>query len=199
MSYSVLGVDASMTSTGWMHYGQGDKTPTWGLKTLPSWGDNEGQYLWEWFEWLGHLCVEKKVTHLFIEDTRFSHKHEEKLTNMIASICLIGQASIVAYKLGQRGQQIEFQAVSPIDWRREFLGNMHKPSGIAGPQWRTMLKEAAIDQCLKRGWIVESDDIADAGGIMTFGICTIDDGFRVKQGPLFRRAEQTLSEKVREL
>ena len=186
-----------MTSTGWMHYREGDVAPSWGLKTFPPWDDNEGQYLWEWFEWLGHLCVDKKVTHIFIEDTRFTHRkliddtasgHAETLSQLIASIGLIGQAAIVAYKLSQRGQPIEFQSVSPIDWRKEFLGVMPKPAGIVPAIWRQMLKEAAVRQCHLRGWLIDSDDIADAGGIMTYGICTIDPKFRGKQGPLFNRA-----------
>lgn len=199
MTYSVLGIDQSMTSTGWGHYRQGDKVPTWGLKTLPSWGDDEGKYLWEWFEWLGELCVERRVTHIFIEDTRFSHKHEETLTQMLASIGLIGQAAIVSYKLTQRGQPVEFLSVSPRDWRATFLGAMPKPEGIESALWRKMLKEAAVRQCLLRGWTIDKDDEADGLGIMTYGVCTIDPTFRNKQGPLFRKAEALHDETVKEL
>lgn len=186
--FSVIGIDASMTSSGWMHYREGDANPTWGVLKFPPWADEEGKYLWQWFEYFGNLCVEKKVTHLFIEDVRFKHKHEETLTQLCASIGQVSQAAIIAYKLGERGQPIEFQAVSPIDWRREFLGVMPKPAGIVPAVWRSMLKEAAVRQCHLRGWMIDSDDIADAGGIMTFGVCTIDPKFRGKQTSLFNRA-----------
>lgn len=198
MTFSVLGVDQSMTSTGFGHYRQGDKVPTWGLKTLPAWGDDEGRYLWDWFEWLGNLCVKKKVTHIFIEDTRFHHKHPETLTQEIASIGLIGQACIVAFKLTERGQPIELLAVQPQNWRKAFLGAMPKPEGMAAPLWRKTLKEAAVSQCHIRGWLVDSDDVADALGIMTYGICTLDKSFLQSQGPLFRRAENTHDKFVRE-
>lgn len=198
MNYSVIGIDQSMTSTGWGHIRQGDTVPTWGLKSLPPWGDDEGRYLWHWFEWLGNLCVDKQVTHLFIEDTRFSHKHEETLTQLIASIGLIGQAAIVSYKLTQRGQPIEFRAVSPIDWRKTFLGAMPKPDKIDAPVWRKILKEAAVNQCNLRGWMIDKDDEADALGIMTYGVCTIDKSFLHAQGALFRKAENLHNQKVSE-
>lgn len=179
-----------MTSTGWAHYRQGDEKPTWGLKTLPPWGDDEGRYLWDWFEWLGRLCSEREVTHLFIEDTRFSHKHEETLTQMIASIGLIGQAAIVAHLLNKRGHNMEFYSVSPRDWRSLFLGAMPKPTGIKDSLWRDMLKAAAVKQCHLRGWMIERDDESDALGIMTYGVCTIDTTFKTRHGPLFRHAEK---------
>jgi hypothetical protein len=199
LKYSVLAIDASMTCSGFAHYSKGNEKPTWGLFEQPPWSDSEGKYLWEFFEWLGNLCVDKKVTHLFIEDVRFKHKHAETLTQMIASIGLIGQAAIVAYKLTERGQHIEFQAVSPIDWRRLFLGVMHKPSGILPQQWRVLLKEAAVAECAKRGWIVSKDDESDALGIMTFGICTIDESFRNFNTPLFNRAEVAFDKSLMEL
>lgn len=198
MTYSVLGIDQSMTSTGWAHYRQGDEVPTWGLKTLPPWGDEEGRYLWEWFEWLGHLCVEKRVTHIFMEDTRFRHDHAETLTQNIATYGLMGMMAIVSHKLTQRGQPVELLSVQPQIWRKLFLGAMPKPDGIAKHLWRKMLKEAALGQCHKRGWMVEKDDEADACGIMTYGVCTIDPAFQTRQGPLFRAAEKTHDDFVRE-
>jgi hypothetical protein len=52
MDWAVLALDQSMTSTGWAFLKKGGK-PEWGVKSFPNWGDNEGQYLWEFFEWLG--------------------------------------------------------------------------------------------------------------------------------------------------
>lgn len=198
MTYSVLALDQSMTSTGWAHYRQDDKMPTWGLHTLPPWGDEEGRYLWEWFEWLGEKARGLAVTHIFLEDTRFHHKHEETLTQMLASIGLIGQACIVAHLLTKRGQPVELLSVQPQQWRKEFLGAMNRPEAMSKTIWRKMLKEAAVAQCLKRGWLVEKDDEADALGILTYGICTIDTTFRFRQGALFRQAESDHDKSVAE-
>ncbi len=197
MAYSVLALDQAMQNTGWAHYREGDRLPTWGLHTLPPWGDNEGKYLWEWMSWLGEKCDDLGVTHLFVEDTRFSHGHEETLTQMIASIGLIGQAAVVAHLMTKRGSPVELQSVSPLDWRRLFLGALKKPEGMSKPLWRKELKDAAVAQCHKRGWLIESNDIADALGIMTFGVCTIDPTFQNLQGRLFREAEKQHDDFVR--
>lgn len=202
MDYSVLALDQSMQKTGWAHYKAGDDRPTWGLHVLPPWGDSEGRYLWEWFEWLGKLCTEKDITHLFIEDTRFaidptSRDHHETLTQMVATIGQIGQAAIVAHLLTRRGHPVEFYSVSPLEWRRLFLGALKRPDGMSKPLWRKELKDAAVAQCNKRGWLIESNDIADALGIMTFGVCTIDPTFQNLQGRLFREAEKNHDDFVR--
>lgn len=198
MTYSVLGIDTAMTKTGWAHYREGDDKPTWGVRRTPSWNDDEGKYLWEFFEWLGNLCVDKAVTHIFVEDCRFKTAHSENLTQMLASIGLIAQATIVAFKLTERGQPIELFAAQPQQWRKTFLGVMPKPEGINPTVWRKTLKEAAVSQCHIRGWLVESDDEADALGVMTYGICTIDATFLHQQGPLFRKAENMHDKFVRE-
>mgnify|MGYP000851116008 FL=1 len=198
MTYSVLGLDPSMTCSGWAHYRKGDKAPTWGLIQYPAWGDDEGRYLWDWFERVGRLCSDREVTHIFIEDVRFHHQHSETLTQMIASIGLISMATIVAYKLTQRGQPVELLSVQPQVWRKLFLGALPKPDGMSKHLWRKALKEAAVGQCHKRGWMVEQDDEADACGIMTYGVCTIDPAFQTRQGPLFRAAEKTHDDFVRD-
>lgn len=198
VKYSVLGLDTAMTKTGWAHYREGDDKPSWGDYRTPAWGDDEGKYLWQFFEWLGNLCVDKAVTHIFIEDVRFKHTHSENLTQMVASIGMIGQAAIVTHKLKDRGQLIELLAVQPQQWRKLFLGALPKPDGVVPHVWRKTLKEAAVSQCHIRGWTVESDDEADALGIMTFGACTIDKTFLHQQGPLFRRAEALHDQSVRD-
>lgn len=198
MTYSVLGLDTAMRKTGWAHYRKGDAKPTWGLYETPAWGDDEGKYLWQFFDWLGHLCSDRKVTHIFVEDCRFRVSHVENLTQMIASVGLIGMASMVAFKLTERGQPCELFSVQPQVWRKTFLGAMPKPDGMTKPMWRRTLKEAAVNQCHKRGWLVESDDLADACGTLTHGVCTIDPLFRNQQGPLFRRAENDHDAFVRE-
>ena len=199
MNYSVLALDQAMVSTGWAHYRAGDDKPTWGLREDTPWGNQEGQHLWAFFEWLGHLCTDLQVTHLFVEDVRFSHKHEETLTQLVASIGQIGQAAIVAHLLTKRGQPVEFAAVSPLDWRPLFIGKHKKPGGMVDYQWRKLLKEMAVNACLKRGWLVDNDDMADALGILTFGVCSVDDTFLLKQNPIFGRTAAENEAKLREL
>lgn len=199
MNYSVLALDQAMLSTGWAHFRKGDAQPTWGLKTMESWAGREGQCAWAWFEWLGKKCTELAVTHLFIEDVRFAHKHlleanpsgghEEGMSELLASMGQILLADIVAYVMTRRGEPLECRYVSPLDWRRVFMGVMKKPDGMAKPLWRKELKDAAIRQCHARGWIVENNDPADALGIMVYGLCVIDPTYQSRNVGLFKRAE----------
>lgn len=188
MSWSALAIDQSMTSTGWAHTRRGQKAPTWGVRSSPHWGDEEGRHLWEWFEWLGKKATELEVTHLWVENT-FTPSHHESLTEKIAQYGLIGQAAIVAFLLTQRGQAVEFGAISTGEWRPKFIGSGKAPAGLVKHQRRKWLKDKAVEACHVRGWLVEGSDAADALGILSFGCSQIDPEFAVRQGPLFRRAE----------
>jgi hypothetical protein len=199
MEWSVLAVDQSMTSTGWAHLRRGDDKPTWGVLKFPGWGDNEGEYLWKWLEWIGGKLTDTKATHLFLENTFNPQDHHESLTDRIAQYGLLGQAAVATYLCGLRGQEIDYSLVTPGQWRPKFIGAQKPPEGIPRHQRRKWLKDKARDACAKRGWLVDSDDEADALGILAWSCAQIDTGFAVKQGPLFRRAEAAVEEEARSL
>lgn len=191
-NWSVLAVDQSMSHTGWAHMKDGDAKPTWGVRTMPSWKDREGEMLWGWFSWLGELLIEKKASHLFLENT-FNPAHHEDLTQKIAQYGQIGMADAACYLIGQRhGTPVTYRVISSGQWRSLFLGAEKAPKGLVGSQKRTWLKDRAIAACLERGWIVDNDNSADALGIMSFGIATISPTWLAEQGPLFRRAESAV-------
>lgn len=199
MTWSVLAVDQSMTNTGWAHLRKGDRAPTWGVKSLPSWGDEEGKYLWDWFEWLGHKCAELQVTHLVFETPFSPHDHDEDLTKKIAQYGLPGMACIVQHLLGKRGQEIDLTHIPARTWRKDVLGNAEPPKGLVKHQRRKWLKDKALKACFDRGWIIDSDDAAEAVCILLCRCAMIDLGFATQQGPLFRRAEAAYDEERREL
>lgn len=189
MSWSVLAVDQSMTSTGWAHLAKGQHTPTWGRYTLPSWHDREGECLWTWFSWLGEKVADLRVTHLILENT-FIPMHNEGLTNRIAQYGQLGMASAVAWLCTEKkSQPVEFSVVTPQQWRRAFLGSADAPKGLVQAQRRTWLKERCVAECHKRGWLVDGNDAADALGILAYACSAIDPAFAIRQGALFRRAE----------
>ncbi len=195
--WSVLAIDQSATSTGWAHLAKGQRAPTWGKFTLPSWQDREGECLWKWFTWLGEKVVETKATHLILENT-FQPDHREDLPLLIAKYGEIGMASAVAYLCTtQKGQPVDFTVVTPSQWRALFLGSDQPPKGLVKHQRRTWLKERAVAECHRRGWIVDSHDVADALGILAYACGAIDPAFATQQGPLFRRAEMQCEEERR--
>jgi hypothetical protein len=199
MSWSVLAVDQSMTSTGWAHLKKGQAVPTWGRFTLPSWHDREGECLWNWFSWLGEKVVETQATALILENT-FIPMHNEGLTNRIAQYGQLGMASAVAHLCTtQKGQPVEFSVVTPGQWRKAFLGAADPPKGLVQAQRRTWLKERCVAECHIRGWLVESNDAADALGILAYACGAIDPAFAIQQGALFRRAEMKCENEERSL
>lgn len=199
MTWSVLAIDQSATSTGWAHLRQGQNTPTWGVYTLPSWKDREGEMLWRWFTWLGHKVSDHDVTHLVLENT-FIPAHDEDLSQRIAQFGQLGMADAVRYLCNtQKGMNIEFTVVSPSQWRAPFLGAAQAPKGLVKHQRRTWLKERCVAECHKRGWLVEGNDSADALGILAYACSAIDPAFHVKQGPLFRQAEARCENEERDL
>ena len=199
MTYSVLGIDQSMTSTGWAHFREGDKKPTWGKYTLPNWADDEGRFLWKWFSWLGHKVTELQVTHLYLEHTFNPQDHHENLTEKIAQYGQIGMADCVRHLCAEKGQPITFELVTTRQWRVPWLGNEEPPKGLVKQQRRAWLKEKSLAACHARGWMVDCDDVADALGIMTFAITCLDPRFAVQQGPLFRRQQSNFEKEEREL
>lgn len=189
MTWSVLAIDQSMTSTGWAHLRQGQRVPTWGRYTLPSWHDREGELLWKWFSWLGEKVVETQATHLILENT-FQPGHREDLPLLIAKYGQIGMASAVAHLCTtQKSQPVDFSVVTPSQWRAAFLGSATPPKGLVEHQRRKWLKDRAVAECHIRGWLVDGNDSADALGILAYACGAIDPAFATQQGPLFRQAE----------
>jgi hypothetical protein len=199
MTWSVLAVDQSATSTGWAHLRHDQTIPTWGVYTLPSWQDREGERLWAWFTWLGHKVTDLGVTHLVLENT-FIPAHNESLSQRIAQYGQLGMADAVAHLCTtQKGQPVDFSVVSVQQWRSSFLGAADAPKALVKHQRRAWLKNRAVAECHKRGWLVDGNDPADALGILAYACGAIDPAFAVKQGPLFRRAEAAVQNEEREM
>ena len=199
MIYSALALDQSMTSTGWAHIGN-DTPITFGTFNQPNWMDDEGRHLWDWWEWLGHKCVDLKVTHLWFETPFVPPSHDEKLTERMAQYGLPALACMTQYVLTEkRGQPIKIFKCGISEWRHPFTGCSKAPEGFTRDQKRTWWKRLVMENCHKRGWLVGDDNAGDACGILTHGVTTIDMKFMVQQGPLFRRAEMAVDNEKREL
>lgn len=182
--YSALAVDPSMTETGWAHWLKGERAPSGGMFPLPSWGDEEGKFANKWRKWLTDLCWDRQVTVIFIEDNSFALDHHETTTQKLATIGLMLNALQVADQL-----HIDAQLVTPQQWRGRFWGTERPPKNFTKSARRTWLKEKSIASCNARGWMIDNNNIADAHGILDFGLCCIDPVYDSRSGPLFRRAQ----------
>lgn len=215
MRYSALGLDQSMTQTAWAHLFQGDLKPEGGLFPMPSWGDDEGKYLNDFRYWLKDLCWERQVTHLFIEDTTFDRgrtipgvgfvaHHLEDATQKIATVGLLANALQVADELKRAGQEIEALLVTNKQWANAFWGAEDAPKGLVKHQRQSWRKEQSIKQCHLRGWDCQHEgrdnhNLADAKGILNYGLICIDPRWSAASGPLFNRAQMARENEQREL
>jgi hypothetical protein len=95
--------------------------------------------------------------------------------------------------------EVDFSVVAAGKWRKAFLGSAEPPKGLVKHQRRAWLKDKAVTECHRRGWLVENNDSADALGILAYACGAIDPAFAVQQGPLFRKAETRFDEEQREL
>jgi hypothetical protein len=186
----VLALDQSMTSTGWAHLSQGQDRPTWGKYSLPDWTNCEGEQGYKFWEWLGNKVVDLKVTHLVLENAINPRGYDSSDTEQIARWGMILLADMVRHVCNaKRGMQVDMSTVTSSAWRKVFIGTGAPPKALAKKQRRPWLKDKAIKACHARGWLVESDDCADALGILAYACAAIDPGYAAKQVGLFKRAE----------
>jgi hypothetical protein len=191
MAYSVVGLDQAMRRTGWAHYYQGAARPTFGLYELPYWGDNEGDHALAWFEWLLNFCTERKATHLFYENTDgqnfigLQERRFEPRCERLASNSLMVLPGMVGAKL-----KITHYMLDPAKWRGRFLGCSTAPNFIKDKkQRRAWLKAEAKKAAARLDWFVDDDNVAEALGVMHYGVCTIDPLYASRTDPIFRRME----------
>lgn len=195
MTYSVLGIDQSMCSTGIAHFRAGASRPHWEIWRCDPWqiGDKEGFHLAEFDAKLRAICKERKVTHMFGENHDFvQHLHHETLTQRLATYGLMGKILEVGAILG-----IETALVAVNDWHGVCLGTKSAPEGYTKAARRKFWKDLSRTVA-QRQWNISadelSDDTADALHIGAYGASTIDPRFLVANAPFWRRQEDRIAE-----
>lgn len=179
----VLALDQSPTNTGWALGKPMEVKPAYGLFALPTWGDNEGQRLCDFEDWLRTKIKSAGVTHLFYEspvDVRF-----KSFDITIKQGAQIGKIWATAWRCGQ----VPVAQVAVDSWRSRFLGTTKAPPGLKGDNARQALKQMALKACAMRDWLVDDDNVAEALGILDFGLSTLSQRHAGHRDPIFRRAE----------
>jgi hypothetical protein len=176
-----MGIDQSPTSSGWAIGSPSNDKPKYGLFELERWGDFEGARLCKFEDWLIATVKENSVTHIFYEAPVNVAMKSFDITSKQSM--QIGAIHMAAFRC-----RTSISQVTPNDWRKRFLG-FTKPVGITGDKVRPELKRLAVKACAQRGWYIESDDVAEALGILDFGLSTLSHRHAGSRDPLFRRAE----------
>lgn len=205
MSYSALALDQSMTSTALAHLVEGQKSPTGWMFPMPVWGDDAGRYATDLRLYLLDQCWDLQVTHLFYENVFFNHlDHHETRSQSMASIGLMLVIEMVAEECRRRGQEVEDIYIDNQQWTESFWGSSKAPSGYTKAQKRNWRKEQSIKQCHLRGWDCQwegkdNHNVADAKGVLNFGLTCIDPRWAANAVPLFNRAQLHRENEEREL
>lgn len=74
--------------------------------------------------------------------------------------------------------EIKCVEVTAGEWRKRFIGCTRAPKDIPRKDRRTWLKDAATRACFARTWDVQSDDEADACGILDFVLAQESPSYR---------------------
>lgn len=188
-AYSVLALDQSMTATGWAHYLKGDKVPSGGLFSLPSWGDDQGPHLDAFCRWLTDLLWDRQVTHVAFEEPASQLDHREPFAETMAQWGLPTLIELVAFRAGIPADNRLLVNIST--WRNRFWGRPRAPKELTKSVRRSWLKARSLQACDERGWIIEprNHNIADAHGVLNEALCCIDPRWAANATPLFNRAQ----------
>ena len=181
-----LALDQSPTATGWAVASPEDAKPKWGVFKLDRWGDDEGERLAQFHDWLTGKIREHSVTHLFYEspiDPR-GLSFVKSFDVTAKQSMQIGIILVVAHLFKIPVAQV------PIDsWRSRFIGATKAPPGLKGEHARKELKRMALKACMLRNWYVDDDNAADALGILDFSLSTLSRQYAGGRDVIFRRAE----------
>jgi hypothetical protein len=155
-----LALDQAPRATGWAFGEIMEKKPTYGLFKLDSWNEAEGARMHLFYEWLNGLIRLKGITHLFYE-APVNYGHMPKNFDVTVSQGMqIGCIELVAYRCNLETYKIDVTAM-----RKRFFGTSKGP--------RDWLKEQAVRACHMRGWYVDDDNVAEALGLLDFGLSSL--------------------------
>lgn len=152
MSGGVFTLDVA-TASGWAYGSMGD-APQHGVFTLPATGDDLGRALHVFAQWLSGKIRELQPREIVFEAPILPAQTNIKTLKKL--YCLAGTVELIA--------AIECVPCSEItagEWRKAFLGQ-HYPKQSS----RDELKRAVIAACRQMGWNPNSDDDADALGML---------------------------------
>lgn len=172
-----LALDQAKTRTGYAIGSTEMEKPITGVYLPPKVGARHGVMLGELRDWLD---VEIKTYH--IGKVIFEAPFAGKDMNGFAIVNkMLGVIELVC-----DDHEIPCVRAAPVEWRSRFLGNAHAPKeisqGLSKPAARSArrqwLKAAAIAACNARGWPVDTDDEAEAAGLLDFLLACDSETYR---------------------
>lgn len=178
----VTGFDQAAKLIGFA-YGEPGGIPTRGVQLLPDYGENTarlGKYVREWVINLGKsIGVERG----YFEQV-LVRKHGFHMPTYRKQI-RVADSIEIAFEL--LGLEDEVHEVDVADWRREFYAGARPTKGQDSES--TAWKDMALKECLRRNWLVDDHNAAEACGIWFYGCLHSDADLRRQHKVDVRRAQ----------
>jgi len=178
----VLALDQAPLNTGWAIGTPCDGKPVWGVFTLPTWGNHEGERLLSFWRWLRTTLADNEISHCFYED--YVEVRGKSYDVAMKQGMQIGIIELLCAEMN-----IPLKVVPVAAWRTRFLGTTKATPGLKGVYEAEDLKQKALRACALRGWLVEEHHAAEALGILDYGCCTLSKKHAGAADPIFRRAQ----------
>lgn len=168
---TILGLDQAPTCIGYA-YGEPGGVPTRGVYRPPNYGENTARLGKNVREWAVTLMKSIGCTHVYFEQI-LVRRHGLHLPTLHKQFKVAGAIETAAEMLGLEDDCYE---VDIGDWRREFYAGSRPTKGqdAESPTW----KDLALKECLRRNWLVDDHNAAEACGIWFYGCLHSDPNLR---------------------
>lgn len=187
----VLALDQAPRTTGFC-YGESKfgTVPVWGVRSFPSYGENEIPLCREVRRWLLTLCEEVQPKVISVEQIIINRNH----VNMPVTY---QQFAVVAAVIGVvEHLGIDLFQIDIVEWRKRALGKSNKPKWAPDGE-DSWLKEAAKFACAQRNWLIEDHNAAEAALMWDFQCAFVDKAYMVASKPDVERVRLEREDKDR--
>ena len=187
----ILGLDQAPVGIGWC-YGEPGAVPTRGYHPNADYGDNTARLRKHVREWLATFAKSIGADRIYFEQILVRDtKKGLHMPTLHKQFAVVGGIETAACDLGLEDECFE---VLIADWRREFYAGSRptKGQGSEGDAWKEMAKV----ECLRRGWLCDDHNVAEACGIWDYGCKHADKIYRVRAG-VHKRRQQSKADEAR--
>ena len=155
------------------------KAPRTGRLLLPQVGPRHALFLSFAVKWLAEMIEQNGITEV-VAETPFFGKNPE--------VCSRAYKLLGAIELACHDRGVRCREATMDDWRQHFVGFCRAPKSLSPNERRKHLKNAALDACAARGWNVETDDEAEACGILDYVLSLDNPSYGAHSSPLLAAA-----------
>ncbi len=164
-------------------YGEPGATPVRGIHENPDYGENTARLGKHVREWALTLIKSTGASRIYFEQI-LVRKTGLHLPTLHKQFKVAGAIETAAEMAGLADDCFE---VDIADWRREFYAGNRPGKNV--DSLSTAWKDLAKLECMRRGWLVDDHNVAEACGIWVFGCMHTDKRVKSQERVAARRRE----------